>query len=106
MMKCKSASQLHAAHNIFQALSCKLFISSLVKSLFLVQYNWIDKIVAIKNYQVLLKIVADPDWDQNFYRAHTIEQRGASSRGRHKAHVKFLGAHQARARSALWPVRA
>ena len=36
-----------------------------------------------------------------------IEQGGgASARGRHKAHVKFLGAHRARARSVLWPVRA
>jgi len=32
-------------------------------------------------------------------------QGGASARG-HKAHVKFLGAHQARAQSAQWPVRA
>jgi hypothetical protein len=50
-----------------------------------------------------------PDWDLNFFRAHTIEKGGASSRRRHKANVKYLGAHRSGAWSlwsALWLVRA
>jgi hypothetical protein len=49
---------------------------------------------------------AGPDWGQNFHGALSLSRGGASARGRHKPHVTFLGAHRARARSALWPVRA
>jgi hypothetical protein len=53
-----------------------------------------------------ITISPGPDWGQNFHRALSMSRGGASARGRRKAHVKFLGAHRARPRSALWPVRA